>query len=373
MSKDEEGAIAKSERVQMEEMLDEWRDVTDAAGQRAGTAQVTRQIKHEPDIYLDTVPYDDIRTAPQDYLRGRWGGGRFKVTLKDADKKFLKNATVYFSIEGDPVLQGVKTADTVEDEVARRVDLVLAQQKGNSGDQAVYVEMIRQSGEQVRAAIEAGASKEKADPMEIALGFMTAMQAANAPLMKAVLDRQQSGATEQIQMLTAMLELAQNMNSGDGGGVGSLVKTMAEPIAKLVDAHLATPTALPGQPQPETPVARPAWFPHLEPLLPALMGWAQGNKDPGLRAELVLDELRDEQIVPVFQALTADGFRSEFFQHVPGAAHHPDWFGTFFDAIIAGVDWSPEAAPEGADAGPGEPPDAELETTGGAVPTHAEG
>lgn len=381
MSKDDrrgDDSVSEHEREQMEEMLDEWREMTDAAGQRAGSAQVDRLIPHKPHIYLDTVPYDDIRSEPQNYLRGRWGGGRFKVTLKDADKKYLKKATMYFSIEGDPVLQGVDTGESVEDEVRRRVELALAQQKSSDDHQAVYVEMIRQSGEHVRAAIEAGAKQERGDPMEMALGFMTAMTAANAPLLAAVLESKSQGPAESIQMLTAVMELAQNMGN-DGGGIGSLAKTMAEPLAKLVDAHLAGPAAaLAGGAPPEPPVARPPWFPHLSPLLPALLGWAQGSKDPILRADLVMDELRDDQIAPVFQALTAEGFRPEFFQHVPEAAQHPDWFAAFFDSMIAGIDWKPEgpmpeAPAEAPEVGEGEPPADDAETSAGAVPTHAEG
>lgn len=393
MSKDErrerEDSTTKREREEREEMLDEWREMSEAAGQRAGTAQVNRVIKHQPDVYLDTVPYDEIRTEPQNYLRGRWGGGRFKVQLKDADKKYLKKATMYFSIEGDPVLQGVAEVDPVETEVARRVELALAQSNGDRDHQAVYVEMIKQSGEQVRAAIEAGAKSNdnRTDPMEMALGFMTAMQAANAPLLAAVLDAKSQGPAESIQMLTAVMELAQNMG-GDGGGIGSLAKTMAEPLAKLVDAHLAAQPKLAGGATPEAKAAvRPPWFPHLAPLLPALLGWAQGNKDPILRADLVMDELRDDQIAPVFQALTAEGFRPEFFQQVPEAAPHSDWFAAFFDAMVAGIDWKPEGEmPEGApEVGTGEPPagedppaegppaDETEETTAGTVPTHAEG
>ena len=208
--------------------------------------------------------------------------------------------------------------------------------------------------------------------MEMALGFMTAMQAANAPLLAAVLESKSQGPAESIQMLTAVMELAQNMG-GDGGGIGSLAKTMAEPLAKLVDAHLAQQIAPPGQPQPETAVQRPPWYPHLAPILPALMQWAQANKDPGLRADLVLDELRDEQLAPVFSQLTAEGFTAEFYQHVPEARAFQEWFGAFFAGMISGI--TPEHGepdPDAVEVGTGEPPAGEEETAAGEVPVHAE-
>lgn len=342
-------------RQQLQDVAEDWRMVVDAAGARAGIALIYRKIKGEQDRHLETVAIGHVKEDPQGYLRGRWGGGEFRVLLKDTDGTYIKESTVHFSLEGPPILVGddEKAEAKLEAEIKRRVELALA---GGSKNDEIVVELIRQQGANSRSG---------ADPMEIVTAMMTALATAAAPVIAALVEKKKEPAPsmkDSIETLAAMLQLAQNMGGNDGG-IGALASAFGGPISKLVDAHVereSSPSAL-SIPAPTEP-APPAWFGLFQPMVPQLLTWAGRNADAVLRAEFVLDELADDQLGTVHAFLSADSFLPEFFAYVSGAGDHRDWFGTFFQTMLQGIEVAPAPVPTVA-AELGEAPTERLEAT----------
>ncbi len=325
----------KSDTKKAADMPQEWADMRESTGEKAGTATIHRKNPQGRDSHLDTVPVGEIGRDPHVYIKRRFGGGEFKVYLRDTDGAFMKSTTVDVTIDGPPKAPEVPAAETRADD--------------SSG---MMVAMLHEGREDRRAdradqlAREAAALASRVDPVAV----VQAIVAAAAPIVTAILARESAPVVppptmlEQVETMTAMMGLAKQMSGGDDdSGFGGLVKTLAEPIAALAKGVTNPPAEPPAPgpapaPQPQgPPVERPDWFPIFEPVIPQLLGWARAGKDATLRAEYVLDELPAHMIDPVYHFLTAEGFSAEFFATVQPAAEFREWFGAFFDSMLAGI------------------------------------
>lgn len=314
------------------EISDAWRELVAATQDEGGTAIIWRKDRGK-DVWLDTIGVSAIADDPHQYLRSCYGGGEFKLRLKNASGTFIADSIAHLQISGPPIDHDKTEAADHE----QGADLLRQLDSARGDNTAIMLAMIHEQNENRRSS-----ESSRINPVEMA----TALVGALAPIVTALLDRKQEPAPaptmqENIETMTAMMGLAQQM-SGNDSGLGSLVGALAAPIAKLVDAGTsgAAPVA---QPPEGAPIDRPPWFAIFGPVIPALLGWARAGKDPQLRAELVLDELADEQLGLVHSYLSAEGFSADFFRHVPDAAQTQDWFGAFFDAVLAGIDYEPPA------------------------------
>lgn len=340
-----------------EELSEEWRRLGREAGEEAGMGSVDRKVAGQYE-WLETVGVSVVCEEPHQYLKDRWGGGEYRIKLKEHGGAYIKGGTHHFRVAGPPKRhpdeEDGASSDSAVSDLAARIDAAQGDTNG------MMLAMIRESGENARAA-----QANRTNPMEIVAAITTAL----TPLLTAFMDRRDP--PPQLSMLEnmeIMMTMSKQMSGGDDTGFGGLVKTLAEPISKLVEAQVggAPPAPVgPGNPPAAPAVQRPAWYALFAPTLAPLLNWARGGKDPVLRAEFVIDELNPDQLGPVHTALSADGFRAEFFAHIPPAAEHRDWFCLFFDAMLAGITFEPDEAaalPAAAPAADAPEPIADAET-----------
>lgn len=313
-----------------------WQDLVDAAGEGAGSVGIYRKPPNNgPDDYLGSASVEETRHDPLEYLKERFGGGRYTIQLKDPAGKWVAGTRVHFKIAGPPKAEADEKSK--EEEVARlerKLDELSA--KGNGADTALLIELLRQLGEARSRPAPQGASV-----AEI-IGAVTPLL---APLLAALLERKPD--SSRLEELATLMQIARDMREPPPDGVGALVKTMGEPIAKLLTAHAegnvgspqapASNGARPAPPTSEVGVQRPAWYGFLAGVVPQAVRWAAAGKDPQLRGDLVVDELEDEQLGPVKEVLTSPAFRDEFFRHFPAARDHVAWFDALFHRIVYNI------------------------------------
>ncbi len=319
-----------------EETQRKWAQIRADAGEGAGTCSVFRLTQGKRDEQLANVSIDDLGEDPYELLRARWGGGEYLVVLRTEAGTFVEGARVRYHLSGSP-----KDPDKVQkDSEFRDLEKRLEKLSDGSKDSAIMVELIRSN-----------AKREPPPPPVDYAPLVTAVGLVLAPVLTALLKRPElpaplpppPTALEQIETLGAVMALAREMNP-PADGIAGLAKTMGEPIARLVDAHLANQGATapgrgapPQKPNAGADVARPEWYAFLAPIVPQAMRWAEAGKDAEFRGDFIVDELRDDQLGPVFRVLSSPTFREEFFREFPEAQAHTAWFDVLFRRIAGGI------------------------------------
>lgn len=297
--------------------------------------------------YLGQIPLVDLVDNPLEVVRERHGGGRYKMRFCKKGGTFLKG-TQNFRVAGP-----AKSDEDEEDERFARLEALLEGKNGSSGDgtNVLILEMIRQQGENARAAAEGKGGSNVAE-------LLLALTPLLTPLVTALLEKNSSDPLEQ---MARMSEIMRNMREDSDPGMAGILKGVVPSLTKLVDAHTAEGAPKPPQPgaPPVTPnqppVARPVWYPFLAPTMPQFLAWARSGSDPATSADFVVDHITDEQLEPLYAQLTAPTFLAELHQHFPDVVPHAQWFDTFLGRIVWHIDpnavdelESTTATPEGA-------------------------
>lgn len=317
-----------------EEAQRKWQEIRERDGDMIGTCSVFRIVQGKREEQLGNVSVDDLGDDPYELLRERWGGGEYVVCTRNEAGVYMAGTRVHYHLAGAPKDPKAVEKDGELERLEKRLEKLA---EGGSKDSAVMVELIRQSSKRPPATDFA--------PIITAVGTML------APVLAALVKRPDPPepppppptALEQIETLGAVLTLAREMNP-PADGIAGLAKTMGEPIAKLVDAHLSGDKGLaPGAGAPAQPpnaeagVARPGWYQFLSPIVPQALRWAGAEKDAELRGDFIIDELRDDQLGPVYRVLVDPAFRDEFFREFPEAQPHAEWFDVLFRRIVSGI------------------------------------
>ena len=307
-----------------------WRSILEASGELAGSVVVKRATPGQKEKYLGLATVEEMRDHTYETLMARYGGGDYVIQLRTHAGEFIAGSRSHFSIEGLPIDPAKAARRTEIEELEEKLEKA---REGDHGDKEIQLELMRQNHEL------------RTPPQRDGLAeILTALAPLLAPIIEGLMNRKDPppppSSMERLEELTTLMDLAKGMQ-GPTDGIGSLVKTMGEPIAKLLTAHAEgqTPNGQPNAPktEPEGAVARPAWYQFVAPIVPQAIRWATAGKDVVFRADFIVDELTDEQLGPVHAALTAPGFRDEFYAHFPDAVPHVAWLDALFARIVYGI------------------------------------
>jgi hypothetical protein len=355
-------AEEKRAATELEEQVRHMRRMAEEAGAAGGKASIFRRdvVNGKPtskERFLESVPTSLIWDSTYEYLAERWGGGAYRICLKDESGDFVPGAgRLNYEIEGAP-----KTADTQAearklDELEKRiVELTAPGANASSADMVrVLLDVTR---EQLRDLRNPPAAAVNGSPMEMAVNLVATLQAAQAPLLTALIERASAPAPDMLaqlqglaQMMVTLRELAPQPS--EASGWSRIADRLADPLGKLLDQHVvnqqtgAAPPSTMGQ---GTAMARPnadgqpaqgdpPWLRMIAPYLPQLLRYAAAGRDPHVVADFVAEEVPDAQLGMIYQTLTAPTFRDEFFAHVPDARTHDEWFGSFFSRLLEWID-----------------------------------
>lgn len=392
MSGKAKGRRGSDQETATQDVGEALRAVMDEAGVSEGSVTCYRKSETTgKEEYLDRVGADLLADDVLGYLKRRWGGGSFRLVLRDGGGVYVKGGNLHFDIAGAPKVEGPE--DDRLQELERRLQEA-AESKG--GPDPLMMMMFQTMRDELRELRRRPQETGKG-PAELAVELMTAMQASNAPILEALLSRDRDGPDpmEQVSQILGMAVQLKEL-SGEGSGMDKVIGQLANPLGQFFQAqadgarHSIAQAAAGDNGDPNTralptmtrPTDAPAWYPLLERSIPQLLKWAQDGMDPELRADLVLEELPDRYLGPIHETLQRPEFTAEFLAAVPQAQDVREWFGKFFSRILEGLEamWEPELE-EGADPGgpapsrtstaepePEATPEATPETTPGGAP-----
>lgn len=328
------------------------RELKSQLGVGGGTAQVFRIETGKRPTYLDKVGIDELAADPHELVRSRWGGGDYQVTLRDSSNQYIEGGSVQLTIGGPPA----PTPDRFDELQKRWDERLAAASKGEASGPELMRFMFDTMREQLRELRAPPAAAAGGNPLEMAVAMVSTIQAANAPILEALLARgnrepKERSRTEELRELLELVTLVQGLGNGGGeksSGLDRVIDKLADPLASFFSRAAPTTSGPPGAPPmiepprpPAAPAAngRPAWYPLLERAIPHLVAWARAEKDPELRADVVIDDLPDDMLGPVHEQLSrGDNFFTEFMANVPAAEPFRPWFGAFFQRLKFDLD-----------------------------------
>lgn len=276
--------------------------------------------------------------SAQDFSMGRvikdWGGGHYEAVFYSGKAKI--GSAVVFDV--DPAIP-TRIPEAVTGPTTREVPstdhgLPSADPRMSALEQTVgrMADLMNQLVVQI-------ATQPKVSP-EQQFGAREAMELAlrMAEQMKPAPVAQEFGADAMIKLLQAGIDMGRSAEGkDDDGGLAGVAKMFAGPISKILETSMererrapplsGVPAAANGQvirpavstalAAAEVPMAGPAWLIHLRPHLPTILGWARAGKDPGLYAEVIVDNLSPGARLELEARAKEDGFVDQALAGLP--------------------------------------------------------
>lgn len=313
--------------------------------QGASNSRITvyRIVKNQPQSYVFEC---DPASFSLDDLRDKYNGGEFRLYI-------TKNSVLWRNMR---VFVEPKQVGAVHDSappVTQVADMMAVMREGFAAQNAALREALA-----ARPPVASPFSG--MDIPQVITAIAAAITALRPPAPPPTPDTSEKA----LDMFMRGLEIANSMRdsapSADNSLGGMLRDVLRSPILATAVQAAAQPTpptrpAQPALPNPAQPVshAKPAAEPQPQPqpesaqvlsyYLGILVGKAQGGADPSLYAELVLDNVPDNQLIPMLQR--GDQLIEDFIKLHPPVAQHRDWF----VKLIAEVNDLLEPEPEGAE------------------------
>jgi len=311
--------------------------------QGANTARihVYRIVKNQPPAYVFEC---DPTTFSLDDLRDKYNGGEFRLYIMK-DSRLWRNMRVL--VEPKQIFHGADPAPPV----SHVTDMVAMMRDSLAQQTTMIRDMLATRAPSPFANMDLPAI------ITAAAAALTALRPPPAPVAPPAPDNSEKA----LDMFMRGLEIAQNLNQGDGGGIGSMLRDVlrspivAAAVQSAIPAQQPRPPqpAQPALPQPSAPVshAKPAETPQPQPrddnkvlayYLGFLVGKAQGGADASLYAELVLDNVPDQQLTPLLAR--GDQLIDHLIEIHPPVAQHREWFVKLVQEINDLLEPEPEGA-----------------------------
>ncbi|HJX19119.1 MAG TPA: hypothetical protein VJ437_13130 [Acidiferrobacterales bacterium] len=250
-------------------------------------------------------------------LQERFGGGEYAVTVFDSARRYVKRSTVAVAQPLRP-----PAAEAPPSAIEKLVEAMQASMKQQ---QDMLAALVTRSQAPAIAA---------ADPQEMRRGILQ-----DLALMKQLVgggEGQQLGPDKILEVLRTGMQIAKDAAAGGEVDVmtvlGKAVDVLGEPFADLLRARAVLPAASSGQMDPRRlPVAgaAPAMVKpkqggsmNMQQAVAFLVSKAAAGADPGLYADLVLDNVPEAMLRPVL----AGDVVATLSQIDPRVANHAQWF-----------------------------------------------
>lgn len=318
------------------------------------------------EAYVGSIP---VGGFDLDKVSEKYGGGRYRLQLKDSNRKFIKGSSRVFAIAGPsknpagpaPVLVG--TLPTAADPLTARLD---------------RLEQVLQ--------------RPPADPLETAIKLMGMFKEAIIPHAQTPASEMAAAFREGMQLMRDAGAMSGGRDDDDGDrGYSLVLETVGRPLAKLLERRIdeeaeerRRPPALPvarTAPAAPLPARTPApaaadtpgadvgvmWWLKLRPYIPKLLRLAKEDRDTYGWARVILEELDDDTVNNLQAVIHNPDLVDTVATVVPKAAAYREWFTRFFEDVATILEDDDAADLEdgaGGDTG-GEPASASLEGSSG--------
>lgn len=294
-----------------------------AARPELGTRATLFELGNGPPAQLHA--FDSLEDVTYDNVRELFGGGRYQIRFRQRGGKMLRAIQIRvigpkLPREGEaPAAPAAPVHDArlerLERLVEKLAERVTETKTGNAPD---------------------------------IVALATAISTMQAPILAALAEtRSPKGmdATGMLDLITRVVELTRD--SGGGSGYGDVVSGLGRPLLELLNrfsgpgaasplpaAEQLPPITAAGPVPASSSAPPPGWFAVLQPALGHLLQLAALHADVEWWASEIIEKAEDSQLVWIRAELERrEAFEAEFYQWVPQAAQHREWFGRFWTAI----------------------------------------
>jgi len=363
------GTTKSEEDDAAEDLVAEFGSLLGGGDTRSAMVQVYRKRSGKRDEYLDALELASLGDDALRVIKDHFGGGEYALQLT-SDGKYVKGSRRHIAIAGAPKrlhVEGDEQPDADDSAELAKMEARILERLEKAREQMSTGELLREVLRELRDLREGArnppAAAAQANPADMALSFVQAVQTATAPYVKALLERQQERPMDTI---LEAVKLVRELGAAKDDGFGGVIREVAQPLSRLVDVHVRQQEAALNRPPAPAPApapraapddGRPGWWPQFGSVVPQLLGWARKGGDPEAYADFLLQEVPDTALGPIHNHLSrGDEFLREWHAAVPEAASYAEWFERFFRRLLAGISWD-----DGADGEPDQDdPGAEL-------------
>ena len=347
---DVRGALSGDDEMELDQLLDSYAESDGYVFLR----------RHEQGDWVFLAKLD-IPDAKLDQIQSRFGGGKFRVEIMNEGGRRLRQRT--FRIAGKPKTDddaNTSAPTDIETRMARIEQLLLdKEQKPANGDSLGVTEVLR-------VALTALTQKPQVDPLMSTLitalvsGKKTADGVDPLELQKLLQAAEDRGYNRGKELGEAI--------AGAGGEGDGVARALAANLPGVIDAFRSAKQSYdriaprPVQPKPAAQFAAPGivnepgpepkplpttapttegeamglgWINALRPAVPVILKWARDGKDPVVKAQNTIDDLRDD----IREAIAAQAEEPDFVSSVITAIPEfqaPDvqaWVTTFLTTV----------------------------------------
>ncbi|MGH8906848.1 MAG: hypothetical protein ACRD0K_10115 [Egibacteraceae bacterium] len=291
--------------------------------------------------YLETVP---ASSYSPDYVRDKWGGGDYRVSLIWPNGRWKERRTLSIDRRCRPKVVPVESAGPVP--MFAGVDPLARMER--------MLERAIEAQQTVKAAPVVAAL----DPVELFKQF--------AGIVKEIIPTSQSAGAnmkETVELAKTLMSFGREMaeevtphEGGDGPPWGMIIEKGITPLVELAArggrqptpaipaaAPRALPAVTPTTPTPEGPM----WFVELARLFPLILARAKKDADPVTTAAFVLDELSEAAVTQIAALAAQEGFVDKALTVLPAEfGTYAEWAREFLGAVPAVLASEEEQAPE---------------------------
>lgn len=377
---------AELEQSEAQEVANQIRRVMEAAGDgsgtKGGTVQVWRKRIGRRAEYLEQLNLEDIEEDPLEAVKERHGGGSYRLAIRNASHQYVPGGSINFDIAGKSIVHEKPATephdeerdDERDDERERRMAARLEDARGRETPELVrfLMEELRELRTEMRRP---PPEAFQANPAQMAVELMTAIQSSTAPLMAALLERREeskSSARELRDMLELMQIARETLGGNGGGGDGwsTIANQLARPLGTFFERAAAgelpangspgfRPNPGPGPsssappPSTQTPADpaggtenMPAWLQALRPSFASIMQWAQEERDPEVCADFLSHDIPDDLLGPLLEDLERPELVDEIAAGAPPVRPFVPWLRAFVARLAVVVRFNIEAPEE---------------------------
>ena len=240
--------------------------------------------------YCGSLPWPAVDIP--DEIRKRWGGGRFSVRLHGPPNKENKSGYIGFK-----QLSIVGPAKDLSRTVEPEADTERDRRRAEEAEQRVAeLEGLRREDRIVAALAELKdfvadlrnppAAAADANTFRMVLELVKEMQARVVPHVETPV----RDGSEMLGLVKILLEMVRDSGGGGGGPYDHVIDRVGVPLLRILEQRIGTPAQIPaetGEPNPPVTDLRGV----LAQFVPYLVTWAEQGKDPGIRADVIADEI----------------------------------------------------------------------------------
>lgn len=301
MTKESKDAAAEREEESLKGFLSR------LAGEGAESVKLYRRNRGGHREYLSALTLDQVS---EEAIQEQMGGGRYTAQLINSEGLYIPGGSTTFTIAG-----ALKPWPPPEPEVEQL-------------DPEKLLELARAQ------------QPPPQDRTEIYTALITAVSSILAPIIAGAMARSENQPVGDFDNFLKAFKLGQGAADREGG-YETVLRELGAPTLKLLQTGIEqgkvpavpAPAAAAAPAAPEVAPHAPPWVSEIRPYVPVLMRLADEGRNPGLYADLILDQA-SETILPLLDSWGVDGLLAALEGYFPDLSPRAGWIRSLLEEML---------------------------------------